>query len=233
MTGHQSPLTVNTLDPSSSRPGGRQEWMAGLSESVLTVPAARNHRCLSLPPVAGALKAQLKEHRLRRSIERLILPGALFLLCGLPAAAATFRWSASLNTVYVEHGGSVTLATIKAALPNAPLDLVDWTNRIWLLRANLQVTDGCTLVLHGAGAGGDVNQLRLQSVNSAGSGCGCVIGLTADWGNLDINSTRITSWDTAVGGPDMDYTLNGRAYIEVRSSLSTNGVTAQISRMDI
>src|SRR5207248_3325304 len=35
------------------------------------------------------------------------------------------------------------------------------------------------------------------------------------------------------GGPDMDYTLNGRAYIEVRSSLSTNGVTPQISRMDI
>ncbi len=194
------------------------------------------NRCSSpggrLSKLMGAAVDSVRVLR-RGVIPRCILAGMLCLLCGLAADAATFRWSASLNTIYVENGGAATLTAIKAALPQAPIDLVDPTNKIWLLRANLQVSDGGTLVLHGAAAGGDVDQLRLQSVNSAGAGCGCVIALTADWGNLDINSAKITSWDTAVGAPDLDYALNGRAYIEVRSSLSTNGVIPHDSRMDI
>ncbi|MDB6030466.1 MAG: hypothetical protein JWM16_804, partial [Verrucomicrobiales bacterium] len=171
--------------------------------------------------------------RTRRLVNQLWFSVGLFLLCCLPLGAATIRWSASENTIFVENGGSATLTGIKAALPGAPLDMVDATNKTWLVRANLRVTDGCTLLLHGSSAGGDVNELRLQSVNSAGSGCGCVIGLTANWGSLDISGTKITSWDTAVGAPDMDPALNGRAYMEVRSGLSTNGVTPLESRMNI
>jgi parallel beta-helix repeat protein len=169
----------------------------------------------------------------QRLVNQLLASAVLFLLCCLPSAAATFRWSASENTIFVENGGSATLTGIKTALPGAPLDMVDPTNKTWLVRANLLITDGTSLVLHGSGSGGDVNELRLQSVNSAGSGCGCVIALKADWGTLDISGTKITSWDTAVGGPDLDPTVNGRAYIEVRSALSTNGVTPLESRMNI
>src|SRR5262249_2391222 len=102
----------------------------------------------------------------------------------------------------------------------------------WLLRAELMVQDGCRLALRGAAAGGDANELRLQSVNAA-TNCGCVASITADWGVLDIHSIKITSWDTMTGAPDADPVANGRAFIRVRSSLSTNGITPLESRMDI
>ena len=114
-------------------------------------------------------------------------------LCSLPSAfGVTYNWSAGLNRIYVEGGGTTTLSDLKAALPTAPLDLVDVPNKIWLLRADLLVRDGSTLVLHGNTAGGDVNELRLQSVNSAVP-CSCVISITADWGTLDINGTKRTA----------------------------------------
>src|SRR6266496_2687342 len=85
----------------------------------------------------------------------------LCVICAPCAFGATFRWSALLNRVYVENGGPATLSNIKAALSNAPIDLVDVSNKIWLLRADLLVRDGSALVLHGARLGGDVNELRL------------------------------------------------------------------------
>src|SRR5262245_31091605 len=82
---------------------------------------------------------------------------ACLLMMATPVRAATFRFASSSNRIYVEGGGSGTLSEIKAALPNAPLDVVDAANAIWLLRANLFITDGSTIVLHGTAAGGDVN----------------------------------------------------------------------------
>src|SRR5262245_22277027 len=145
---------------------------------------------------------------------------ALVLLCG-PVHSATFRWASSSNRIYVENGGSVTLSDIKTALPNVPLDLVDPANGVWLLRANLQIADGSVLVLHGSVAGGDVNEFRLLSNNSSNG----FVSVTADWGAIDLKSTRVTSWDTALGGPDTEFATFGRAFIRVRSRLSTNGVT--------
>ena len=58
------------------------------------------------------------------------------------------------------------------------------------------------------------------------------IKILADWGSIDINSTKITSWDENVSGPDTDY-FNGRAFIHVRSRLDGDGVTPIESRMDI
>jgi poly(beta-D-mannuronate) C5 epimerase len=161
------------------------------------------------------------------SFNSLVVPLVL-LLCG-PAEAATFRYATSSNRIYVENGGSATLSDIKAALPKAPLDLVDPANHVWLLRANLQLTGGSTVVLHGSAAGGDVNELRLKSDNTDATS---FVQVTADYGNLDLQNTKVISWDSAVAGPDTNY-ANGRAFIHVRSHFAADGVTPQESRMDV
>ena len=157
---------------------------------------------------------------------------ALSLLCTARLFSATLVWTPGANQISVSNG-AVTLSDIKAAIPGAPLDLVDPVNNVWLLRANLTVQNGATLVLHGSAVGGDVNELRLQSVASAAP-CDCVVSLTANWGTLDVNGVRITSWDTMTGAPNTNYLAgSGRAHIAVFSGLSTNGVTAQNSSMNI
>jgi len=90
---------------------------------------------------------------------------------------------------------------------------------------------GATLVLNGTAVGGDVNELRLQSNNS--SAAGSFVYLRADWGNVSISHTKITSWDAATNNPDTEYATHGRSYINVRSQLDPDGVTAHESRMDI
>jgi poly(beta-D-mannuronate) C5 epimerase len=156
-----------------------------------------------------------------------LLPLAVLMLVTLnPSWAATYRYSTSNNRIYAEGGGSATLSAIKAALPSAPLDLVDATNRIWLLRANLYVAQGTKLMLNGSAASGDVNELRLKSDS------GGFVELMADHGTLDIRSTRIRSWDASARGPDANYS-DGRAFVRVRSRLASDGVSALESRMDV
>src|SRR5262245_33581775 len=155
----------------------------------------------------------------------------LVFLLSSDSFAATFRFASTSNRIYIENGGSATLSDIKGALPNAPLDLVDAANGIWLLRANLMVVDGSVLVLHGPAIGGDVSEFRLLSNNS--SATNSFVSVTADYGAIDIASTRITSWDSAAGGPDTEFQTFGRAFIRVRSRLAADGVTPQESRMDI
>lgn len=149
-------------------------------------------------------------------------------LLAADAHAATFRYASSSNRIYVESGGTATLTEIRAALPDAPLELVDDALKIWLLGANLIVTDGTTLYLSGSGVGGDVDELRLMSDNGSTG----FIYVSAEHGTLQIDSTRITSWDPDANGPDTDYD-NGRAYIRVRSRLAADGTTPLESRMDI
>jgi parallel beta-helix repeat protein len=145
--------------------------------------------------------------------------------------SATFRWAGTSNRIYVEGGGSATLNDIKAALPNVPLDLVDPVKKIWLLRANLVIAEGTKLVLHGTSIGGDINEFRLQSANSSAAESFVIV--MADWGFLDIKSTKITSWDPAANGPDTEYQALGRASVRVRSRLAPDGITPLESRMDI
>jgi mannuronan 5-epimerase len=90
---------------------------------------------------------------------------------------------------------------------------------------------GARLVLHGTKIGGDVNELRLQSNNNGESNA--FISVTADWGSIDIRSTKIFSWDDAVNGPDTESGALRRAFIRVRSSLAPDGVTPRESRMDV
>lgn len=144
---------------------------------------------------------------------------------------ATFRWVVGSNQIVVENGGIALLSDIKSALPSAPLSLVDPNNGVWLLSADLRVTQGSTLVLHGKSVGGDVNELRLLSNNTGATNS--VVSITSDYGNLDIKATKITSWDETAMEPDTETASYGRAYIRVRSSLAPDGVTPQESRMDI
>ena len=89
---------------------------------------------------------------------------------------------------------------------------------------------GAKLVLHGSPVGGDVDELRLKSNNLSGN---TFIMVRADWGTVDIDSTKITSWDESASGPDTKYAQYGRAYIQVKSRLGSDGVTPRESRMDI
>lgn len=145
--------------------------------------------------------------------------------------SSSIRWSSTSNTIYVTGPVTCTLSEIKTVRPIVPLEQVDPAGKIWLLKANLKLEGGATLNLHGSPSGGDVNQLRLKSNNSTASNS--TIWIRAQWGNINISNTKITSWDEAVNGPDTEYTTYKRSYIHTRSYLEADGVTARESRMDI
>ncbi|MBI4098370.1 MAG: right-handed parallel beta-helix repeat-containing protein, partial [Candidatus Levybacteria bacterium] len=124
-----------------------------------------------------------------------------------------------------------SLSDIKAIKPSAPLDLVNSTNKTWLLKANLKLEQGATLLLHGSTVGGDVNELRLKSNNT--STANSTVFVRAQWGTIDIDTTKITSWNEASNSPDTEYSTYKRSYIHVRSYLESDGITKRESRMDI
>ncbi|MFM1769797.1 MAG: hypothetical protein RJA22_2326 [Verrucomicrobiota bacterium] len=170
-------------------------------------------------------------------LNRILRPPALLgaataacclLLGALPAQAVSFRWSASSWRIYIDGPGTASLSDLKAAMPGSALDQV--APGVWFLRANLYVTEGATLNLHGTKIGGDVNELRLLSDNTGESNS--FVSITADYGNISIRNTKITSWDRAVNGPDLETASFRRAFIRARSSLGADG-TRYESRMDI
>jgi parallel beta-helix repeat protein len=148
-------------------------------------------------------------------------------------AAENFRYATSSNTIYVSGPVIATLTDVHTFLPNAPLAVVDQVMQVWKLDANLILQEGATLQLHGQEVGGDVDELRLKSNNVVGGPAVQYVELRADWGNTDVHSTKIISWDDAVAGPDTEYVQFGRAFVRARSRLGTDGVTPLESRMDI
>ncbi len=146
-----------------------------------------------------------------------------------PTWGVTFRWASSSKRIYVTGPGAATLSEIVAVLDKAPL--TQSAPGVWLLGANILLQDGAELVLHGTSIGGDVDELRLQSNNSTAANS--FVWISAEWGSIHVQSTKITSWDTAANGPDTEAATYGRAYIRVRSFLASDGVTALESRMDI
>jgi parallel beta-helix repeat protein len=149
----------------------------------------------------------------------------LLVLVSTDAFGVTYRYASSENRIYVEGGGTTTLTAIRANTPSLPADALTRSGNVWLLAAKLHVEDGSVLLLHGATIGGDVDELRLKS-----DGNGFVY-LWAEYGTLDIDSTRIRSWNPSAGTVDTEY-ATGRAFIRVRSFLDGSGV-ARESRMDI
>jgi parallel beta-helix repeat protein len=164
-----------------------------------------------------------------------------------------YLYLASTNTIYI-NDVTATLTTIQSNLPSAPLALVDPVNHIWLLDANILVVNGGTLDLSGTSIGGDVNQLRMRSDNyklaNGWDNPTNSVAIQARYGNIEINTTSITSWDEAINGPDTnpgfvptfgddipDSTPPAgshiRANISVRSFFAADGVTPLDSRMDV
>ena len=157
------------------------------------------------------------------------LLAVLFLGLSLtPAFGVTFRWSAGSYRIYITGPGSATLSDLKAGMPGALVTQV--TPGVWHLRANLVMENGARLVLHGTKIGGDCNELRLQSNNDGLPNA--YVHVTADWGTIDIRSTKITSWDDAMNGPDTESGALRRAFIRVRSSLGPDNAPRE-SRMDV
>jgi poly(beta-D-mannuronate) C5 epimerase len=134
------------------------------------------------------------------------------------------------DTIFVRGAGSNSLSDIKKQLPLAPLIQVDQSTHTWYLGANIVLREGATLLLHGTAIGGETDELRLKSDNSPVPGS--QVYISADWGTIDISNTKITSWDNAVNGPDTSTTFH-RAFIQARSSLNADGVTADESTMNI
>jgi parallel beta-helix repeat protein len=155
---------------------------------------------------------------------------ATLLLLLLPAvSAASVSYQRDANLIVVD-GSTVTPSTLKAALPSAPLELVDPRRRVWLLSASVLLTNGAQLRVHGQSVGGDADELRLRSDNVSG---GRVVSVTADHGSIDIRATRVVSWDSAAGHPDVDWESYGRAFIRARSRLRAMVLTRLESRMDV
>ncbi|MBI2012144.1 right-handed parallel beta-helix repeat-containing protein [Candidatus Daviesbacteria bacterium] len=146
-------------------------------------------------------------------------------------ALSNIRFASSSNTIYLSGPITCSLSQLKALKSSLPLYLVDASSKTWLLKANLKLEDGATLNLYGTSIGGDVNYLRLKSNNS--SSANSIVWIRADWGNINIKNTKITSWDEAKKSPDTEYGKYKRSFIHVRSFLASDGITPKESRMDI
>jgi poly(beta-D-mannuronate) C5 epimerase len=160
-----------------------------------------------------------------------------------PAAAEActtpVRYASSSNTIYLVAKKVFTLTSIKRACAAAPLLLVDPASHTWQLNADLVVQNGATMVLQGTALGGDVDTLRLRS--RASSRPTEVSEITANYGNIEMDTTRVTSWDDAANKPDTNWHLpshapagsRGRASIRAISTLAPDGATALRSAMTI
>lgn len=172
-----------------------------------------------------------------RNFHGIAIPCAVVVL-GITGVASTAhagvnclqaQYSPANNTLTVKGPGSCTLGQIRR--PGIPLELVDGRTLTWKLSCHLVLVDGARLQLYGSAAEGDVDELRLKSSNVPGANP--FASITADWGYIDIRSTRITSWDDQVNGPDEEHQTYGRAFIRVRSWLDPDGITPRESRLDI
>ncbi len=138
------------------------------------------------------------------------------------------RYTSSSNRLYVQHGAVCTIEEISAHWGSHLTRTENGSEDIFYLKAKLVVEDGSRLNIYGAPFG-EVGELRLHSNN--GDNQNQVISIHTDWGFLDINSTKIISWDvtSSPAGPHKNLNTNSqpRAYIRTNSSLEkiTNSST--------
>ncbi len=157
---------------------------------------------------------------------------------------------ASSRRLYLIGPGPATLSYIRFFLernfPENPDNLLaNVSPSTWLLRAELRISQGARLNLHGSSIGGDCNELRLRSNGDNSIDDYTVI--RADYGHVDMRNTLVTSWDEIEGQPDFTpnrdsfdpaiiETVSGRpeyrAHIWVVSRKPLNGQIRE-SRMDI
>ncbi|CAM9219249.1 unnamed protein product, partial [Sphacelaria rigidula] len=86
---------------------------------------------------------------------------------------------------------------------------------MWLLNSDLYVLDGVTMQIRGVSVQGDADEFRLASSPEN------IMNLRAHGGSLDIDSTRIFSWDPVLQSYDEDIE-DGRSYISCLSEVLTD-----------
>jgi mannuronan 5-epimerase len=164
-----------------------------------------------------------------RDVGVIVAVAAGALVGGGPASAATcalpVRYSATSDATYLTAPGAIdTLSEIKAACPAAPL--VQSAPGVWEINSDLILQGGATLNLSG-----DVKELRLQSLPSGA--VRDVSAITAQYGTINIQGVKVTSWNGT--GPDTDLTVpaggRGRAFIRALSVME--GSTPRTSTMNI
>ncbi|CAN0190743.1 unnamed protein product [Ectocarpus sp. 6 AP-2014] len=164
-----------------------------------------------------------------------------------PTIPVTVRYAASTQRVYFEHtdgttGGCATLSDVLAERvekngtvkgPLYPLNPVTGEKIMnasqvtghWLIEADLYVTNGVTLQLHGSASGGDCDALRIKSTDTE------FFNLRGHGGSLDFLDTNITSWDTDLAVPNVrasgdydsvDDDADPRSYISCISEIITD-----------
>lgn len=130
-------------------------------------------------------------------------------------------------------GGKVTLADIKSKLGAADVNLLqELPNQVWLLNANLLVDFGVVLNLSPTTG---VQELRLRSQPSAPGKTGIdydsFVYIRTDDSDLNIDNTKVFSWDAQANGGAGDYDrdpLNGRAYLLAKYNSTMNIRNAEI-----
>ena len=127
------------------------------------------------------------------------------------------------NTITVSGPDTaITLSDITDALHDDAI-LEEISPSEWLLRANLFIGLKVKLLLHGDKAGGTVDWLKMKSDASG------FVWLKTFGGEINLNSTKVTSWDENVGTFDTAFDDgSGRAFI-----LAKKVTEDEESRMDL
>jgi parallel beta-helix repeat protein len=107
--------------------------------------------------------------------------------------------------------GAVTVSEIHKVLDDETI-LQSLSNKEWLLKSNIFIKDGATLIIDGD----DVSWLKLQSDENN------FVWIDSKNGNILINNTRVTSWDASLQSFDRNHE-DGRSFVSVKYN----------SRMDI
>src|SRR6476620_701937 len=132
-------------------------------------------------------------------------------------AAVPVRYDVASNTIYIGEDYSdpalsaypsapgapkspITIPQVAAALNNPAL-LQDQGGGAWLLKASMVILASAQL----DATSSTISWLRLASAPS-------YIRMVADGGYLKIQNIKLTSWDTAAGAVDTNYS-DGRAYL--------------------
>ena len=124
----------------------------------------------------------------------------------------------SSNTIYIEGRGSITtLPEIYNALNRKPV-IEKLSNKEWLLKTNLLVRKGVTLVIDD----NDVSWLKLKSDKDG------FVWLQSNSGNILIKNTKITSWDEGNQTPDTNYE-DGRSFILARQNGRMDIINSELS----
>ncbi len=122
-----------------------------------------------------------------------------------PAGSALdVRYDGDSNTIVLRAGQAVSLAAVSEAL-NRPELLRQLGPSEWLLSANIEIESEAGLRL----AGPEVQWLKLKSDEQG------FVALRAMGGQLEIDSTCISSWDVGRNAVDENYN-DGRAFVLAR-----------------